>query len=51
MDRRTLAKLTGIIPANISRMEKAGAPTPTVATLRNIASALDTCITDLTHEQ
>jgi len=34
----------------LARMEKAGAPTPTVATLRKIASVLDVCIADLIHE-
>jgi len=51
IDQKTLAKLTGISQANLSRMEKTGAPTPKVATLRKIASVLDVCIADLTCEQ
>ena len=51
MDQKTLAKLTGISQPNLSRMEKAGARPPTVATLRKIASVLDVCIADLTQEQ
>lgn len=50
MDQKTLAELTGISQPILCRMEKAGAPTPTVATLRKIASVLDVCIADLTHE-
>lgn len=51
MDQKTLAKLTSINQPNLSRLEKAGAPTPTVATLRKIASALGVSIEDLIHDQ
>lgn len=51
MDQKTLVKLTGIRQPNLARMEKAGAPTPTVATLRKIASALDLSVEDLIHDQ
>jgi DNA-binding Xre family transcriptional regulator len=50
MDQKTLVNLTGIPQPIMSRMEKAGAPTPTVAPLRKIASVLDVCIADLIHE-
>lgn len=50
MDQKTLAELTGISQPNLCRMEKAGSPTPTVATLRKIASVLEVCIADLIHE-
>ena len=50
MDQKTLVNLTGITQPIMSRMEKAGAPTPKVLTLRNIASALDVSIADLIHE-
>ena len=49
MDQKTLVELTGISQPNLSRLEKAGAPTPTVATLRKIASALNVSIEDLIH--
>lgn len=49
MDQKTLVKLTGINQPNLSRLEKAGAPTPTVATLKKIALALDVSIEDLIH--
>jgi DNA-binding Xre family transcriptional regulator len=51
MDQKTLAELTGICQPNLSRMEKTGEPTPTVAILRKIASALDVSIADLIHKQ
>ncbi|RJP17956.1 MAG: XRE family transcriptional regulator [Deltaproteobacteria bacterium] len=44
-------QLTGINQPKLSRLEKEGAPTPTVATLRKIASALDVSIADLIHKQ
>jgi len=50
LDQKTLVNLTGISQPNLCRMEKAGAPPPTVAILRKIASALDVCIADLIHE-
>jgi DNA-binding Xre family transcriptional regulator len=49
MDQKTLVELTGISQPNLSRLEKAGASTPTVATLRKIASALNVPIEDLIH--
>lgn len=51
MDQKTLVKLTGIRQPNLARMEKLDAPTPTVATLRKIASALDVSIEDLIHDR
>ena len=51
MDQKTLVKLTGIRQPNLARMEKAGAPTPTVATLRKIAAALEVSIEDLIHDR
>ncbi len=51
MDQKTLVKLTGIRQPNLARMEKLNAPTPTVATLKNIASALDVSIEDLIHDR
>ncbi len=50
MDQKTLAELTGISQPNLCRMEKAGSPTPTVATLKKIASVLEVCIAGLIHE-
>ena len=51
MDQKTLVKLTGIRQPNLARMEKLNAPTPTVATLKKIASALDVSIEDLIHDR
>jgi DNA-binding Xre family transcriptional regulator len=51
MDQKALVKVTGISQPNLSRMEKKGAPTPTVATLRKIAAALGVSIEDLIHDQ
>ena len=49
MNQKSLVKLTGINQPNLSRLEKADAPTPTVATLRKIASALNVSIEELIH--
>ena len=51
MDQKTLVKLTGIRQPNLARMEKLNAPTPTVATLKKIAFALDVSIEDLIHDR
>ncbi len=51
MDQKTLVTLTGINQPNLSRLEKVGAPTPKVATLRKIASALGLSIEDLIHDR
>lgn len=51
MDQKTLVKLTGIRQPNLARMEKLDAPTPTVATLKKIAFALDVSIEDLIHDR
>lgn len=51
MDQKTLVKMTGISRPNLSRIEKIGVPTPLVAILRKIASALDVSIADLIHKQ
>jgi hypothetical protein len=48
-ERRFWIRTTVVSSAAI--MEKAGASTPTVVTLSKIASVLDVCIADLTHEQ
>ena len=47
MDQKTLVNLTGIRQPNLARLEKPDAPTPTVSTLRKIASALGVSIEDL----
>lgn len=51
MDQQTLVKLTGISQPNLSRMEKLGAQTPKVASLRKIASALRVSIGDLIYDR
>ncbi|MGE5698878.1 MAG: helix-turn-helix domain-containing protein [Deltaproteobacteria bacterium] len=51
MDQKTLAEMTGIIRSSLSRIEKVGLPTPTMATLREIASALDVSVADLIHRR
>lgn len=51
MDQKTLVNLTGIRQPNLARLEKPNAPTPTVSTLRKIASALGVSIEDLIHDR
>ncbi|MBI5574933.1 MAG: helix-turn-helix transcriptional regulator [Deltaproteobacteria bacterium] len=51
MDQKAMVKVTGISQPNLSRLEKKGAPTPTVATLRKIAAVLGVSIEDLIHDQ
>ena len=51
MDQKTLVNLTGIRQPNLARLEKPNAPTPTVSTLRIIASALGVSIEDLIHDR
>jgi DNA-binding Xre family transcriptional regulator len=51
MEQKTLSLLTGIRQPNLSRMEKLGAPTPRVQTLRKVARILRISVEDLIYDR